>query len=243
MKKITLALVGSLSLFSCCADEKKSDLTADQISSSNIASLSEQAGFVALLNGDSIEGWTMKGSQAEFTLEKGVLKGHGKDLKGNSFLCSDKRYTDFVMAFQMKFDHMKGNSGCMFRANIKESGRVFGYQCEHDNTDRSWTAGIYDEARRGWIVPVKKDPSPEAAAARKAFTEQGQRLFKKDDWNTVVIKCVGEHIQIWLNGEQRVDYKDMDKKNQTSEGIFGFQVHGGKSCDVRWRNIFIKELK
>ena len=26
------------------------------------------------------------------------------------------------------------------------------------------------------------------------------------------------------------------------KGFFGFQVHSGKLCDVRWRNVFLKEL-
>ncbi len=246
MKHIALTLLSSLSLLSCHADEKQAssakEISADKISAENIATLAT-LGFTPLLNENSSEGWKVLGNQnATFTVKDGVVTGKGTDLKRNSFLCSDKRYRNFVFAFEMKFDHLKGNSGCMFRANTKENGRVFGYQCEHDNTKRSWTAGIYDEARRGWIAPVKKDKSEEAAAARKAFTEQGLKIFKTDDWNTIVIQCQGDHIKIWLNGEVRVDYTDTDEKNKTAEGFFGLQVHSGKSCDVRWRNIFVKEL-
>ena len=48
-------------------------------------------------------------------------------------------------------------------------------------------------------------------------------------------------IQIWLNGKERVDYTD-EAKEFTPEGFFALQVHSGKSCKVRWRNIRIKEL-
>jgi len=243
MKHFALVLIGSFSLYSCCADDKIAVIPADQISQENIATLGAQEGFTQLLAGNSLEGWEVKGSAAEFSIKDGEVVGKGVKLKSNSFLCSEKRYKDFVFAFEMKFDHLEGNSGCMFRANTRESGRVFGYQCEHDNTKRSWTAGIYDESRRGWLAPVKKDKSEEAEKKRQAFTEQGLKIFKTDDWNTIVIKCEGDRIQIWLNGEVRVDYTDTDPENKTAEGFFGLQVHSGESCDVRWRNIFVKELK
>ncbi len=56
------------------------------------------------------------------------------------------------------------------------------------------------------------------------------------------ILCEGNHIQIWLNGEKRVDYTDTDEKDSTPEGFFGMQVHAGARTDVRWRNLRIKEL-
>ena len=48
-------------------------------------------------------------------------------------------------------------------------------------------------------------------------------------------------IQIFLNGEKRVDYTD-EGKEFTPEGFFALQVHSGKSCKVRWRNLRIQEL-
>jgi hypothetical protein len=38
-----------------------------------------------------------------------------------------------------------------------------------------------------------------------------------------------------------VDFTDTGKE-ATAEGFFGMQVHSGKSCHVRWRNLRIKEL-
>ena len=142
----------------------------------------------------------------------------------------------------MKFDTLKGNSGMMFRGLQKESkdgnGRVNGYQCEHDNgKDRAWTAGLYDEARRGWLFPDKKDKEQ-----CEAFTKQGGEIFKWEAWNEVRILCEGNHIQIFLNGTKRVDYTDTDPKDATAKGFFGLQVHAGPATDVRWKNLRIKEL-
>jgi|GEM_PF-524427 hypothetical protein len=201
---------------------------------------------VPLFNGKDLSGWKIVGGNGQFKVEDGCIVGFGENVKGNTFLRTERTYTDFELTFEFKFDDRTGNSGLMFRANQKPSddgnGRVFGYQCEGDNTDRSWTAGIYDEARRGWLFPVKKG-GDEEAKKRDAFTKQGQKLFKWDDWNTIVVRCEGNHIQTWLNGEKRVDLIDEDKKNDTREGFFGLQVHGGKSCNVRWKNIQLKPLQ
>ena len=154
---------------------------------------------------------------------------------------------NFELTYEFKFDHLKGNSGVMFRANQKvdknggDNGQVFGYQCEGDNTKRAWTAGLYDEARRGWLYPTK-GKEKEAKEFANKFTEQGNKIFKWDGWNTITIRCEGNHIRTYLNGELRVDFIDKDKKNDTREGFFGLQVHGGKSFQARWRNIKLTDL-
>jgi hypothetical protein len=46
------------------------------------------------------------------------------------------------------------NSGVQIRGISDpaiKGGRVHGYQVEIDPSDRAWTGGLYDEARRGWL--------------------------------------------------------------------------------------------
>ena len=108
-----------------------------------------------LFNGKDLSGWKIVGGNGQYKIEGDCIVGFGENIKGNTFLRTEKTYKDFELTFEFKFDHLKGNSGVMFRANQKPSedgnGRVFGYQCEGDNTKRGWTAGLYDEARRGWL--------------------------------------------------------------------------------------------
>jgi hypothetical protein len=198
-----------------------------------------EEGFTALFNGKDLTGWKKVNGTGEFRIEGDSIVGFGENIRANTFLITENTYTDFDFRFEMKFDDLSGNSGMMFRGLQKpgDDGRVFGYQCEHDNGKaRAWTAGLYDEARRGWLFPAKNDK-----AAGSAFTEQGQKIKKWDDWNEIRIVCQGNHIQIWLNGEPRVDYKD-EGQDATPQGFFGLQVHGGKSCKVRWRNLRVKTL-
>ncbi len=115
--------------------------------------------------------------------------------------------------------------------------RVHGYQVEIDNDPnraRFWSAGIYEEGCRGWIYPGFGGGDP------KAFTDQGARLTKVDDWNHVRVECQGDRIRTWLNGELRADVRD----SRVARGFIGFQVHSHKrpGLEVRWRNIRIREL-
>lgn len=209
-----------------------------------VASLSavrgeDEKGFTPLFDGKTLSGWKKVNGNGEFVAEDGCIVGKGKNVSRNTFLRTEKTYKDFDFRFQMKFDSLEGNSGCMFRGLQKagENGQVFGYQCEHDNgKERAWTAGLYDEARRGWLMPDKKN-----AEESKKFTLAGQKIMRWEDWNDVRIVCKGNEIKIWLNGELRVEYTDQAPES-TLEGFFGFQVHAGKSCLVRWKNIRIKEL-
>lgn len=212
-----------------------------------------EAGFTSLFNGKDLTGWKKVNGSGEFRVENGEIAGTGKNVQNNTFLRTEATYRDFDFRFEFKFDDLSGNSGMMFRGLQREGedGRVFGYQCEHDNDKkRAWTAGIYDESRRGWLVPFRNDdpkkefPEDEKKAheeARHAFTKEGQEAMKWDDWNEVRILCEGKRIRIWLNGKERADFSD-DAPEFTPEGFFALQVHSGDSCQVRWRNLRIKEL-
>jgi hypothetical protein len=206
----------------------------------------EADGFAPLFNGQDLTGWRSVNGNGQYRVVDESIIGFGEDINANTFLRTEANYRDFIFAFEFKFLDRAGNSGLMFRANqrpkangeVDPDGRVFGFQCEHDqNHDRSWTAGLYDEARRDWLFPKKGDEE-----AGKQFTTQGQSTFKWDDWNVIVIRCEGNHIQTWLNGTLRVDFTDDDPTDTTLEGFFALQVHNGKKCEVAWRNLLCKPL-
>lgn len=202
--------------------------------------------FEPLFNGQDLQGWRVVNGNGQYRIEQGAIVGWGENIKSNTFLRTEETFRDFELAFEFKFLDRSGNSGLMFRAQQRpaadgspnQDGRVFGYQCEHDqNHDRSWTAGLYDEARRDWLFPLKGDE-----LAGKQFTRQGQTLFRWEDWNVITVRCQGNHIQTWLNGERRVDFLDRDPQHTTLEGFIALQVHNGPACQVAWRNLYLKVL-
>ena len=203
-------------------------------------------GFVPLFDGKTLDGWEQRSGLAKYRVEDGAVVGTTVADTGNSFLCTKKKYGDFIFEFEFKVAPAM-NSGVQFRSAFYEkettteingkprkfpADRVFGYQYEIDPSARSYTGGVYDEARRGWLADLKDNE-----AARKAF--------KQGEWNAARIECRGESIKTWINGVAAADFQD----GMTKEGLIALQVHGiGKNVEkageeVRWRNLRIKELK
>lgn len=200
------------------------------------------AGFAPLFNGKDLSGWKRVNGTASYTVDNGEIVGQCVHGSPNTFLRTERDdFKDFVLAFDMKFE-VDGNSGMQFRsAQVKPEdtfkawsktadGRVYGYQCEMDPSKRAWTCGIMEEGRRGWLQNLN---GPHREAARAAL--------KAHDWNRVVIKAEGHHLQTWLNGVPVSDYVDNAPEARDS-GFFGLQVHAGKEGTIRWRNIRILEL-
>ena len=211
----------------------------------------EGKGFVYIFNGKDLSGWTQKGGKAQYTVKDGEIVGTAVPSTPNSFLCTQKIYGDFILEYEYKCDN-RLNSGVQIRSNAYDdevtkklkkfpAGRVHGYQVEIDpnKPSRMWSAGIYDEGRRGWLYPgLRGGDGP-------AFTQAGQKIYKPDKWNKVRVECRGDSIKTWLNGIARADFKD----ELTPKGFIGLQVHGigGKKdlvgAQVRWRKLQLKELK
>jgi hypothetical protein len=215
----------------------------------------EGDGWINLYNGKDLTGWVQHGGKAMYRAEGESIVGETVPSTPNSFLCTTRKFTNFVLELEFKVDPAL-NSGVQIRSEVFDTeksseaggktikipaGRVHGYQVEIDpdvNRGRMWTAGIYDEARRGWLYPG----DGESGVQGKAFSEQGRRTFKPDDWNRLRVECRGDSLKTWLNGVPAADLKD----SMTSAGFIALQVHGiGDKQDklqVRWRNLRLKEL-
>lgn len=201
---------------------------------SSIAAAEE--GFVSLFNGKDLTGWTVKGGFAAYNVENGVIVGRCAPGKpGNTFLCTEKEYANFVLKLEFRFVVM-GNSGVQFRSHarpVTEGERVFGYQCEI--ADRVAIGQIYDEARRGWAYSSRyrdlKRPDD-------WFAPDSVRAYRKNEWNTVEIQCVGPSIRTWINGIPCANLIDA----VTEAGFIGLQVHAGGAGTLEWRSLEIMEL-
>ncbi len=182
-----------------------------------------------LFDGKTLNGWEQRGGEAEYKVEDGMIVGISKADTPNSFLCTKQKYSNFILELEFLVDD-KMNSGIQIRSNSFEdykNGRVHGYQVEIDPSERAWSAGIYDEARRGWLYDLKNNE-----AARKAF--------KHGEWNKYHIEAIGNWIRTWINGVPAANLYD----SMTGEGFIALQVHGMKESGVkvRWRNIRILDI-
>lgn len=203
-------------------DEKKAAPQKDA-SDKNAAG---EKGFTSLFDGKTLDGWIVKGGTSTYAVKDGCIVGTvDTKTKINTFLCTDKDYGDFVLKLEVKLGDPCCNSGIQFRSHTKKNGRVFGYQSEIDPSKRAWTAGIYDEGRRGWIYKLDGDKH---VKARKAF--------KLHDWNTIKIQAEGDSIKTWVNGVLCTDLTD----DADASGFIGLQVHAGGPGTVIWRNVRIQ---
>lgn len=183
-----------------------------------------------LFDGKTLNGWQQLGGKAAYTVENGELVGRTVLNTPNSFLTTKQYYSDFILELEFKVDpHL--NSGIQIRSNSFPeyyNGIVHGYQIEIDPTDRRWSGGIFDESQRGWLYPLKDNPTAQAA-------------FKPGQWNHYRIEAIGNTIKTWINGVEAAHLYD----TLTHDGFIGLQVHNigedkeKEGIEVRWRNIRI----
>jgi hypothetical protein len=181
-----------------------------------------------LFNGKSLEGWTTCNGTAPFTVEDGAVVGRAVVGSPNSFLCTKDTFGDFILEYEVKVES-EMNAGVQIRSihdPAIKGGRVHGYQIEIDPSDRGWTGGIYDEARRGWLHTLADQPA-------------AQKALRKGDWNRFRVEAIGTSIRTWVNGVECANILD----DLTPRGIIALQVHSigndqskaGQS--IRYRNI------
>lgn len=197
LKTLALLIVTSTFLYSC--NGKDSNQTSGN--------------WRDLFDGETLDGWKSVMGNATFEVKDGVIVGTAVANTPNTFLITEEIFGDYILEVDIMINHESSNSGIMTRGQFDPSARngeglVYGYQIESDPTERAWSGGLYDEARRGWLYPLDLNPKAKSA-------------FKMGEWNTYRIEAIGNEIKSWING-QEVAYvvDDMD-----AEGFIGLQVH------------------
>jgi hypothetical protein len=185
----------------------------------------KEEGFAPLFDGKTLAGW--EGNEKMFHVADGaIVAGTLKEkIPQNEFLCTTKEYENFELRLEVKLVPANGNAGIQFRTKrIPNHHEVSGYQAD---VGEGWWGKLYDESRRNKVLAGED--------------KLGDKL-KKEDWNDYVIRAEGNHIQLWVNGVQTVDYTEKEP-NIATKGIIAVQIHGGGPAEASYRNIRIKELK
>jgi Domain of Unknown Function (DUF1080) len=188
--------------------------------------------WIELFDGKSLDGWVKRGGAATYSIEDNAIVGTTAPDTPNTFLCTAGEYGDFELELEFQV-HTELNSGVQIRSLSLpdyQNGRVHGYQVEIDPSERAFTGGIYDEARRGWLFDLKTN-------------EEARKALRQGEWNRMRVLAKGSSIKTWINDVPAADLTD----EMTSKGFIALQVHGvGSRKDpitVRWRNIRLRELK
>jgi len=165
------------------------------------------AEWIPLIKGNSLDGWFVRG-KATWEVKDGVLMGDG----GMGHIYADPILTDLEIKGNFRVSE-NGNSGLYFRANQPEDnpdGWPSGYESQIDN---------HQDAHTAWIW---KPGNP---------IEKAKNLITKDnEWFEMHVKAVGDHIQVWINGEQMIDFHDSDY----AKGHFAIQGHNpGMTIEIK----------
>ncbi len=224
-----------------------------QGSSTKAGSATNTDTAVSLFNGQNLDNWIKRGGEASYKIEGDTIVGTSAMNTPNTFLCTKRNYANFILELELKVDDGL-NSGIQIRSHCNDhaiqfegkdmegntvskkiaAGRVHGYQVEIDPSNRAFSGGIYDEARRGWL---QKPSGEENKATRESF--------KRGEWNKYRIEALGNSIKTWINGVPVSNLTD----DMDAAGLIALQVHGvGKKEElvgkkVRWRHLMLRELK
>ncbi|MEJ6579044.1 MAG: DUF1080 domain-containing protein [Akkermansiaceae bacterium] len=164
---------------------------------------------VALFPSNSLDEWTSTG-RAQWTYQDGILSGgQDGDPKRSGLLLSKAQFQDFDLSLEFKIDeHGKYNSGLYLRYQPEQKG---------DRLQVNIGRGVADEPvglyLNDWLD--KGDAKDEHRKPR--------------EWNTLRIKALGPHIQVWLNGQKIVDYQDPKRlAKHLAPGHLAFQTYGAE---------------
>ncbi len=190
----------------------------------------DTSGQRTLFDGRTFQGWEGDTLKTWRIVDEMLVGGSlTETVPHNDFLVTEREYGDFVLTLKIKLTGEDGfiNSGIQFHSQrlTDPPYEMTGYQAD-------WGAGywasLYDESRRN-----KTLIAPDSA--------QVLQWIRKDDWNDYKVHAEGGRIQLFINGNQTVDYTESDP-DIPQMGLIGFQIHGGGKAQVAIKDVFIEEL-
>ena len=176
--------------------------------------------WIELFDGKSLEGWTANFSDQTVQAKDGVIEM--RSVKKNLWLVHDTVFRDFELVGEIKAPHENYNTGIGFRCD----STPVGYQCEIFDEQ----SGSLYAIKQGWVFPPSKDELEQ-------FYEVAGDCFKRGEWNEYRIVCVGDRIQIWVNGHKTTDIRD----STFQEGRVAIQHHGRGDTHY-YRNLKIRPI-
>ncbi|MFP4057850.1 MAG: DUF1080 domain-containing protein [Candidatus Brocadiia bacterium] len=181
----------------------------------------KEGGWVALFDGESLEGWKASEKADAWSVRDGMLAAEGG--RSHLFYVGPVEDHDFKnFEFQAEVMTTRGsNSGIYFHTRYQERGWPRqGFEAQVNNTHGDWkkTGSLYN------IVNVRRAPA------------------KDNEWFDYHIVVDGREVTIEINGEVVTEWtQPEDARRKLSSGTFALQAHDPKS-KVYYRNIRVKPL-
>lgn len=213
-------------------------------------SVSEE-GFVAIFNGESLEGWKCRpiSEEKNWTVKNGAIVGSGKGQE--SYLMFEEELSDFELKFRYRLK-TKGNTGLEVRGRPVpgKASRMHGYHADighvgigdqvlgawdfHENNRGSYLA------RRGELVVISNEGKPEHRKLDDALKADD---INEGAWNEVRVVAKGNELWFTINGKMASKVIDNEKAKRLDKGLVAFQLHGGDTMTVEFKDISLKKME
>jgi hypothetical protein len=178
-----------------------------------------KAGFIRIFNGKDLTGWEPSGG-AKWVVENGAIVGTQGDNYAHGDLFTKDTYKDFLLTATYRVE-WPCNTGIWFR--YQSPSKTFQADILEYKNPECYSGSLYCPGKM--FIAMNKDKT----------------LVDRDGWNTMKVRAVGDHLQIWLNGRQVADVHD----DTTDSGKIGFQVHPGEQfgpMKIIVREMLLKQL-
>lgn len=185
-------------------------------------------GWIALFDGESLDGWRASENPETFRVENGEIVVFGP--RAHLFYTGPVEsadFRDFEWAAEV-LTHPGANSGMYFHTEYQESG---------------WPA-------KGYEVQVNNSHSdPRRTGSLYAIQDVADPPSRDGEWFTQRVVVQGDRVQVFVNDEQVVDYTEPPNAERPadmaqrllSSGTIALQGHDPESR-VHYRNIRIRPL-
>ena len=185
---------------------------------------------IPLFDGKTFKGWQGDTLNTWKIRDNALTGGSLTDtVPHNDFLCTTQSYGNFILKLKFKLEGNEGfiNAGIQFRSQRTTDPvyEMIGYQAD---MGQNYYGAIYDESRRNKVLA-----GPDSATSAK--------IVKLGEWNDYEIRAEGLRIQLFLNGQQTVDYTEQDT-TLPKDGLIGLQIHGGGKALVSYMDIVIRKI-
>jgi len=217
--------------------------------------------WVSLFNGKNLKNWEIKcvpadAGQAWFRVVDETIEAFSLNDGKHDYiwLYSEKEYANFKLKLKFQaFRGSPGNSGVQVRSRYDdEAGWLDGPQIDI-NPPGPWRTGmVWDETRNNkrWLWPeIPQGEWVDESMANPDLTF----YYVTDDpaWNDMEITAVGTTISAILNGVNIMQWDGagvLDDENHQlynvgMNGHIALQIHTKDKIHIRFKDIYIQELK
>jgi len=183
-----------------------------------------------LFDGKTFNGWEGD-TLTTWRINDGVIVGGSltEMVPHNDFLCTIESYDNFILTLKYKIEGNEGfvNGGVQFRSQrmTDPAYEMIGYQADIGS---KLDGALYDESRRKSFLAGYD-------------TLKSSRITKHGDWNHMQVVAKNHEIQIFINGQQTVDY--IESSGGISQmGKIALQVHGDGKTLISYKDLVIEGI-